>query len=222
MSSLAYGVDPDKIKVIPPIIDTSFTEAGNARSDVDVLARYAIPREFILSVGTVERRKNLESALRAYARVPAGQRPPLVVVGKGGKYLRRCKALAQTLKLTHVYWLDYLELPEELRALYRLASFLLYPSKYEGFGMPVVESLLSGTPVLTSNTSSLPEAAGPGGWLVDPSDIDAIQQGIMALTQDAELRKRLATDGKRYVKTQFAPKLLTERLHAEYQSLMRR
>ena len=217
----AYGIDADKITVIPPIIGGPYVESSTERSDGDVLTTYGLPREFLLSVGTVEPRKNLESTLYAYAQIPVDDRPPLVIVGKGGKYLRHCKSLAQTLRLSHIHWLDYVERVADLHALYRLALCLVYPSRYEGFGMPVVEALLSGTPVLTSATSSLPEAAGPGGWLVDPTDVEAIKEGIMALTQDAELRIKLAEAGKQHAETRFAPDVLTERLHAEYQSLIR-
>ena len=216
----AYGTDPTKISVVPPVIHEAYFEPSVERTGDDVLATYGVPRDYILYVGTVERRKNLETALHAYAGISTKNRPPLVVVGKGGEYLRRCKQLANTLQLTRVHWLDYVAKAEDLHALYRLALFLLYPSRYEGFGMPVVEALLSNTPVLTSDSSALPEAAGPGGWLVDPESVEAIRHGMLALSQDAVLRTTLAEAGRRHAMANFAPEVLTDHLRLAYEYLM--
>ena len=175
----------------------------------------------MLIVGTVERRKNLERVLLALADIEREHRPALVVVGGGSDYKLHCRQLARDRGLDGVIWLDYLEREEELRVLYRRAMFLIYPSLYEGFGMPVAEALLSGTPVITSNVSSLPEALGPGGILVDPGNTAEVSKAILALTLDAELRGKLAELGRRYAREQFNPLRLSQRLDTVYRSVLK-
>lgn len=158
------GVDPSSVAVIgvPPRAGLA---PGGAAADGD----------YVLAVGTVEPRKNLERAADAAARVGAELR----VVGARGWG-----------GVDVPGWVG--EVPDaELARLYRAARVVLYTSLYEGFGLPVLEAMACGTPVLTSNVSALPETAGDAAVLVDPADVGAIGDGIARLLTDGALRERL-------------------------------
>jgi glycosyltransferase involved in cell wall biosynthesis len=171
-----------RIHVVPLAADASFSEEGT-RADIE-------GRRYVLAVGTLEPRKNLPRLVEAFARLSAEVRQDrlLVLVGALGwdtsetvDTLRRHSALVR--ELGHVD-------DDELRALYRGAELFAYPSLYEGFGLPVLEAMASGTPVLTSRTSSLPEVAGDAAVYVDPRDIDSIASGLGEALTDPD---RLAT-----------------------------
>ncbi|MEG2756195.1 MAG: glycosyltransferase, partial [Mucinivorans sp.] len=106
-----------------------------------------------------------------------------------------------------------------LQAFYQCATMMVYPSFYEGFGLPVAEALLSGTPVITSAISSLPEAAGPGALYVEPNDPSQISQAIVQLMNNKALRDELAKRGMSYVLEKFAPIKLTQSMMNLYQSI---
>jgi alpha-1,3-rhamnosyl/mannosyltransferase len=173
------GVPEAKIRVVPNGIEEVFTPEGPRRDG-----------DYALAVGTLEPRKNLPRLVEAFARLSAEVRQDrlLVLVGALGwdtsetvDTLRRHSALVR--ELGHVD-------DDELRALYRGAELFAYPSLYEGFGLPVLEAMASGTPVLTSRTSSLPEVAGDAAVYVDPRDIDSIASGLGEALTDPD---RLAT-----------------------------
>lgn len=154
-----YPLRSERITVIYPGIESSY--APQSRSEIDrVKIKYNLPDQFILSLGTQEPRKNLPRLLTAVQSLPL----PLVVVGRHGWG-------AETQTLGYVPDAD-------LPGLYSAATVFAYPSLYEGFGFPVLEAMACGTPVVTSNVSSLPEVAGSAGILVDPLDVDSIRSGI--------------------------------------------
>lgn len=133
--------------------------------------RYHLPEEYLLTVGSITARKNLMGVIRALELLPESSRLPLVVVGRGGRYRAKVQAFIQKNRLENlVHFIDVSF--DDLPAVYQKASAFLYPSFYEGFGIPILEALFSKTPVITSNLSSLPEAgsgsaprrpASPGG-----------------------------------------------------------
>lgn len=203
-----FRVDERKISVLYQPVQTHFyrrMDKEKARTTVRHISAN-IPSDFLLSVGTVNSRKNLLGTLKALASIPSGERPPLVVVGNGKGYRRKCMEFAaKELGKNEVIWLDNVSDNVDLQALYTRATALLYPSMYEGFGLPVVEALLQGCPVLTSAVSSLPEAAGPGALLVDPSDQEEISEALRRLVDDCPLRRKLATEGENYCRRMFDP-----------------
>lgn len=219
-----YGVAPERISVIYQPVQRHYYTPIPKEEALHMIKenRPQLPREYMLSVGTVNSRKNLLRVLDAMARIPAGARMPLVIVGGGlsGSYARDCRRLIETrLDRNTVTWIAGLDDNRLLQALYTGATALLYPSQYEGFGLPVVEALLQGCPVLTSNVSSLPEAAGPGGLFVSPHDTDEIMEGIMRLADDSALRDRLATEGREYCRTNFAPETLSGQMTELYRNI---
>ena len=184
------GVPAERVVVTPYGVDARFRPQ---EPDRDLLAkRFGIDRPYVLCVGTLEPRKNLVTALRAFAGI-AGETDALLVVAGGAGwgnevFERELPNAPERVRLTG-YVSD-----EELVSLYSGAGCFLFPSLYEGFGLPVLEAMACGAPVVTGDTSSLPEAAGDAALMVPPSDVDAVADAVLrVLTDDAlaaDLRRR--------------------------------
>ncbi|MCS6927334.1 MAG: glycosyltransferase family 4 protein [Candidatus Binatia bacterium] len=159
--------------------------------------RYRLPGAFILFVGSLEPRKNVARLLAAYAQLKATLRRDvhLVIAGGRGWLNDNIRPTVHDLGVAEqVHFLGYV--PEtDLPGLYSLAAVFAYPSLYEGFGLPVLEAMQCGTPVLTSNVSALPEVAGEAALLVTPTDVDDIAVGLARLLEDAALRAELSARG---------------------------
>jgi glycosyltransferase involved in cell wall biosynthesis len=188
------GVDPGRVRVIPYAAAPSFRPVSLAPDRLE--AAHGIRPPYFLYVGTLEPRKNLGRALRAFASVAErldGCR--FVIVGqRGWRYDEVLREAARPSLRGRVELLGYV--PEErLPDLYAHALALVYPSLYEGFGLPVVESMACGTPVLTSRSSSLAEIGEGAALLADPADEKALAEGLLALATDEALRLRLRARG---------------------------
>src|SRR5262249_38222888 len=149
------------------------------REGQDTLARHNITFPYILYVGSIEVRKNLARLLEAYGRLRLwSQNWKLVIVGaRKWKFSPVFEAIQRLELEPHVHFTGYVA-DEDLPALYSGADLFAFPSIYEGFGLPVLEAMACGTPVITSNTSSLPEVAGDAALLVDAYDVDAIASAM--------------------------------------------
>jgi glycosyltransferase involved in cell wall biosynthesis len=182
-------VDPGRVRVIPHAAPRAFAEAPAASAPAGP--------PYFLFVGNLEPRKNLARGLRAFARVAPslpGQR--FLIAGQPGwKYDDVLEELRRPELAGRVEWRGYVA-EEDLPALYRHATAFVYPSLYEGFGLPVIEAMACGTPVLTSRVSALPELAEGAAVLVDPTDETALAEAMHALATDAALRARLRTAGR--------------------------
>ena len=193
-----YSTAAQKITVIHEA--TSWPQA--AWADPLVRARYALPASYALYVGTLQPRKNLVRLIHAYHQLTQ-QQPltwDLVVAGAGGWESAKLRQLIGDLHLNdRVHCLGYVA-DEALSALYYGARFFCFPSLFEGFGLPVLEAQLHGVPVMTANNSALPEIAGDAALLVDPTDVDAIANAMLQLSQDEPLRQRLIAAGYENVK----------------------
>jgi len=161
-----------------------------------IKARYGIRGDYLLYLGTLQPRKNLVRLVEAFAYLqPRPAALQLVLAGQKGWLYDELFARVGSLGLgDHVVFAGYVA-EDDKAALLSGALSLVYPSLYEGFGMPVLEAMACGTPVLTSNVSSLPEVAGDAALLVDPLDVNAIAAGISRLMTDADLRKVLVEKG---------------------------
>jgi len=151
----------------------------------------------LLFVGTLEPRKNVANLIEAYGRLEDGLRDkhPLVIVGKKGWFYGEIFRKVRELSLEErVRFLGYLP-EEELPAIYNGAGVFLYPSWYEGFGLPVLEAMACGVPVITSDTSSLPEVAGEETILVKPGDVEELKNGIELILTDREKARRVREKG---------------------------
>jgi len=190
---------PNKITVVPLAADPAFYKTVNKDNTADtitVLKKYNLETGYILFVGAIEPSKNIQALLEAYQRLDHYQQlPELVLVGiKDPNYFFNLRYKYEHLFSTSVRCLDFVP-AEDLPALYRAARLFVYPSLYEGFGLPVLEAMASGTPVITSNTSSLPEMAGNGAVLVDASDPSLLSIHIHKLLNNADARRKLTAKG---------------------------
>jgi glycosyltransferase involved in cell wall biosynthesis len=191
-----YGTPDEKIHVIPEGVDAHFKLMSQQQID-RVRARYHLPGRFILSVGTIEPRKNLPILFEVLAsRREQGLGPwPLVIAGKPGWLYEPILARITELGLQdHVQLTGYFP-DDDLPVLYNAATLLAMPSRYEGFGLPVLEAMACGTPVVCSNTSSLPEVAGEAALLAPPDDARVWAGTIARLMSDDALRSQLRQRG---------------------------
>jgi glycosyltransferase involved in cell wall biosynthesis len=180
--------------VAPPAAGAQFT-AAPADGDDAVLARHGISGPFVLATGTLEPRKNLPALVDAFASIPVAGRAgwSLVIVGAQGWDLQATSdAVRRAGDVVKV--LGYLD-DADLPALYRRAGLFCYPSLYEGFGIPVLEALQSGTAVLTSNVSSMPEVGGDAAFYADPRDRRDLREQLAALIADPARRAAGAAAG---------------------------
>jgi glycosyltransferase involved in cell wall biosynthesis len=194
----AYGVDARKIRVSHLGRDESLAPVRDARVLAEAQARYGIAAHYVLYVGTLQPRKNLARVIEAFARLaadPAFAGLQLVLAGKKGWLYDDLFAQVERMGLAgRVLFPGYIE-DADLPALLSGALAFVFPSLYEGFGIPVLEAGACGVPVITSNTSSLPEVAGDAALLVDPHDVDAIAEAMNRLVTDAALRAELSRRG---------------------------
>ena len=185
-----FGIDRKRIEVVPHGVSPKFKPMGG-----DELARarerLKLPERFILFVGTVEPRKNLETLLDAWVMIR--DRPDLVVVGSWGWNYESIQEKMARLgpRLHHLESID----PDELPAIYNLARVLAHPAWYEGFGLPPLEAMACGTPVVVSDTSSLPEVVGGAGVVVPAGDPEAWRKALEQVIADTELAADLRHRG---------------------------
>lgn len=182
---------------------------------------YHLPTRFYLYVGSITERKNLISAIKAWHTLPEKYQIPFVIIGKpvrnyGKKLNRELNALSLKDK-NKILFRDVEN--EHLPFIYQSASIFIYPSFFEGFGIPVLEALYSGTPVITSHTAALPEVAGAGAYLVDPSSFNEIRDGIIYFMSNHELKEKSILEGYEHTK-KFQAEALTSQLIHLYQGLL--
>ena len=192
-----YQIDPAKIDIIYQGCDPRFGLPVDFEAKQRVRQRYKLPERYFISVGTVQSRKNQLLAVKALERLDI----PLVIVGsRHSDYAAEVTQFITSHRLgKRVLWLDNVPF-EDLPALYVLADFSSYTSRYEGFGLPVIESLSASTPVIAATGSCLEEAGGPGAVYVDPDDVDAFVCYARKFTEDIIFHDKHATKGRQYVK----------------------
>jgi len=190
-----YGLPADKITVIYEAADPRFSPR-NALERQTVRATYGLPARYILYVGTIEPRKNLLRLLRAWEPLyGAGEAPPLVIVGKRGWLSGDFFAAVERSPARDGVIITGYLLDDDLPAVFSAATLFVFPSLYEGFGLPPLEAMACGTPVLCSNRSSLPEVVGEAALTVDPANVEAIRHAMRRLLRDAALREALRRKG---------------------------
>ena len=191
-----YQVPPEKIWVTPYAADRVYQPMDPDEARRAVRKRLRVPSPYILSVGVLQPRKNLPRLVRAYNRIAAEFPHRLVLVGKEGWANEELTAaIREAPPGKEPFFTGYV--PDgDLPPLYAGADLFAYPSLYEGFGLPPLEAMACGTPVLVGNTSSLPEVVGDAGVLVDPYSEDAITEALRGLLSDPQLRATLSDAGK--------------------------
>jgi len=195
---LGPSVDPARLTVIPNAAADEFGEVISADVRLDVRSRYGLPGRYIVAIGTVEPRKNLHRLITAYRNLPSDLQKDvgLVLIGPyGWKMEDLRKQLRDSQATGRIIWTGHVP-DADLRAILAEADLFAYPSLMEGFGIPILEAMLAGVPVVTSNTSSMPEVAGDAALLVDPTDTPALGTALERALTDDDLRRCLIRAGQ--------------------------
>lgn len=203
-----YSVDPAKIEVVYQDCDPVFAIPVHSATKKTVQAKYDLPADFLLSVGTLETRKNTKIILEALLQLPA--EVSLVLVGKATPYTEQLKTFIAQHNLTGRVQLLHQVPFEELPVLYQLSELFIYPSIFEGFGIPVIEALKSGVPVIAATGSCLEEAGGPDSLYFDPEDADALATHIRKLWKQPETKQRQIANGLEYAQQFSAARFAAE------------
>jgi glycosyltransferase involved in cell wall biosynthesis len=191
------GTPPEKIRVVYAGVGPRFQPVSDSTILDEVRARYGLAWPFVLTVGTLEPRKNHLRLIRSFAQIlPAHPDLRLVLVGGKGWLYEDVQAEVSRLNLQDRVVFPGFVTDPDLPAVYSLASIFAYPSLYEGFGLPVLEAMACGTPVVCSNASSLPEVAGDAALLVDPTDEDALARALAHALDDRHRRQAMQTLGQ--------------------------
>ena len=187
-------VPPERIVVTYNACDARF--APPAPAELEAFRRSkGLPERFILTLSTLEPRKNIPTLLDAYARIAPSTDAPLIIGGARGWLYEPIVAKAEALGLGEkLRFVGYIDQAEQ-HLWYAAATVFAFPSLYEGFGMPPLEAMACGTPVVSSSSSSLPEVVGDAGLIVPPADADALADALLRLLADAELRAELRAKG---------------------------
>lgn len=209
------NADPDKIEVIHQAISPVFFEKADTEK---IRSKYNLPKQFVLSVGTIEERKNQLSILKAMQLKSIDL--PLVMIGNPTSYCNDIhKYVAAKNLQKKVIFLN--NIPEkDLAAIYQIADLSVYISVFEGFGLPVIESMACGCPVITSNVSCLPETAGDAALLCSPENLEELAEHIYRTTTDSGFRNDLIAKGKKRAE-EFQAKNYAERLISLYSEMLK-
>lgn len=208
-------VPETKIEVIYQGCHQAFKEKQSEEFTQQTKQKFSLPEKFILNVGTIEDRKNLLNIVKAIK----GTDIPLVVIGKKTKYYQKVAGfISKNSMEKQVHFLEGVSM-DELAVIYKLADIFVYPSFFEGFGIPVIEALFSKTVVITSNRSCLPEAGGKDSVYINPDDYHDIRSKIQFLWDNEAERKRRADKGFEFVQ-KFNDETIANELMNFYQKIL--
>lgn len=216
-----FRIPENKIDVIYNAIDERFGEIPSADEVLRVRERYQLNDPFVLYAGNIKPHKNLERLIEAFHTMRRGglDTVKLLIIGDEiSKYAALRRAVHKYKLHKHVRFFGFVP-DKTLAVLYRLAGVFVFPSLYEGFGLPPLEAMASGTPVITSNVSSLPEVVGDAALLIDPYEPDAIAQAMRRVLTEPALREDLRQRGLRRVQ-EFSWDRSIRRVHEIYQEVL--
>lgn len=190
-----YKIDPKKIKAIYEAPDEIYRPTEDLKRFAQIKRKYDLPDRFILFVGVIEPRKNIVGLIEAYHQLMGSIQQKLVIVGKKGWLYEDVFKTVERLNLKKdIIFLDYIP-KEELVFLYTACDLFVYPSLYEGFGLPPLEAMACGAPVISSNTSSLPEVIGDAGILIAPTNIEDLSTSMYKVLTDENLQEAMKLKG---------------------------
>ena len=190
-------VPENKIHIVQPGIDFQKFNTKNSEVTKNVILKYSLPEDYILYLGTLEPRKNISSIIRAYGSLRNNNKitEKLVIAGKKGWLFSEIFDLIKSLDLgNEVILTDYVD-ESDKPAIYQNAKLFVFPSLYEGFGMPILEAMAAGIPVITSNTSAMPEVAGDAAILVNPLSIEEMSEAMLEVMNNDKLSNELISKG---------------------------
>ena len=211
-----YHIPPSKIEVIYQGYNAVFQHKISEQEKNNILKKYQLQSGFILNVGTIEARKNLLLIVKALRELP--QSVHLVAIGKSTSYQKKIEKYARENGLTDRIHLLHNITFEELPTFYQSSSVFVYPSYYEGFGIPILEAISSGVPVVAATGSCLEEAGGNGAIYVNPDDEKMLSEAIMSILNNENLRTKLLENGKKHIE-QFSDMEIAKKIMHLYQSL---
>jgi glycosyltransferase involved in cell wall biosynthesis len=193
-----FGIPSEKIDVIYQGCNPAFYIPLSADEKKNIRLKYGIPEQYILYIGTIEERKNLLTLIKAMHS--GGIKLPLIAIGKPTSYMRRIHSFITRHKLHAVKFLNEID-NNHLPAFYQMASVFVYPSFYEGFGIPILEALASGTPVVTSTGGCFAEAGGNAALYTNPHNHEELAEAIKSILSDNSLRKKMTELGLQHAST---------------------
>jgi glycosyltransferase involved in cell wall biosynthesis len=214
-----FGIPEHKIRVVYQTCDPAFGRPI-PKADLDrIRTAWDLPDDFVLYVGSLIERKNGLALLQATALLPESMRLPVIMVGRGRTYRDRLANAAEKLGIRHlVRFLDTVPF-RDLPGLYRLATLFVYPSRFEGFGIPILEALFSSTPVITSTGSCFAEAGGDGALYTDPDRPDELAAAMDRVLSDSQLRAEMLAGAGEHVK-RFSGRAVAANLMQVYRELV--
>lgn len=220
-----FGADPQKITVVYQGCNNQFREPENREKDDEIRKKYGLPNRYLLQVGAIEPNKNLQTILHAFAYLLNELKEDvlcdlkLVAVGRKSKYALTMSNLAQQLgiedRLVFCHEVDFIDLP----AFYRGSEMFLFPSFFEGFGIPIIEAQCCGTPVITSKGGCFGETAGEGALFVEPDNPQMMAEAIGSVLKNRDLRDNLIKKGKDNT-LRFTDDIVARNIMAVYKKLL--
>jgi glycosyltransferase involved in cell wall biosynthesis len=211
-----FDIDPEIITVVGAGVEERFRPVKDQATLEVVRQRHHLPQNFILSLGTLEPRKNFSGLIKAYNQAPVRETHHLVIAGGKGWLYEDIYAAAQASPVADRIHLIGFVADDDLPTLYSLADIFAYPSHYEGFGIPVIEAMACGTPVVCANNSCLPEVAGEAALQITASDTLALAEALQRLATDRSLRQQAVDRGFQQVR-KFSWTAAAQRLLAVYE-----
>jgi glycosyltransferase involved in cell wall biosynthesis len=211
-----FHADPAKVEVVYQGCNNVFRQTVSLENKNQIKDKYNLPTDYLLFVGAIEPRKNIATIFRALHREKIDA--PLVVVGRQTNYTQELKKLAEELKISpQIHFLHHVE-TVDLPAIYQLSSLFIYPSVFEGFGIPILEALCSSTPVITSTGSCFEETGGPDSCYINPLNADELGHSIRKILYNNELKEIMIKAGQLF-SAKFTDDQIAQNLMQVYQSV---
>lgn len=208
------NISPKKIKVVYQGCHAAFKKEYSNKLVQEVVNKYKLPKQFILNVGTIEPRKNALSIVKAIRET----NEHLILVGRETKYAEKIHEYIKNNKMNNrIHFLKNVSM-EELAVVYQLADVFVYPSVFEGFGIPIIEALYSKTPVISSKGSCFSEAGGPHSKYVNANNINELSTMIQCVLKSESLKKEMVINGYNYVQ-KFNDEVIASQLMEVYKNL---
>ena len=213
------GVDKRKIQVVYQGCHSNFKRQFTPEQISAIRIKYNLPAHFILNVGTIEPRKNVLLIIKALRILKNKIDIPLVIIGRPTAYMKTVDEYARRHGLENrIIYFHKIQF-DDLPALYHLADVFVYPSLYEGFGIPLIEAITCKIPVITSTGSCFSEAAGPASLYVHPGDDEMLANHLLDVLENESLKKKMIAQSSLYIQ-KFQPEIIARDLHYVYSSLM--
>ena len=213
-----FHTNESKIEVIYQGCDQAFSQPISQQQLDDVKRRLSLPDKYILYVGTIEARKNVLQAVEAMASLPEDIH--LIIVGRATPYVLQVKEAIHNLHLSHRVSIRQNVPFSDLPSIYRMAAAFVYPSRYEGFGIPILEAIESGVPVVAATGSCLEEAGGPDTQYVDPDDVSAMETALKRILSPAYPKAEHVARAQQWAQ-QFSSQRQAEQILRVYDQLLR-